>query len=106
MSTAIRKNIYQMPKKDYLVDSMSQQITKVEQDGPAWFPVLDLQYAYRQLPSDKETAKHCNFSIVGGDIIETYRFLTGFYGLPDMLAELQRALYSTLIGRKNINFFR
>ena len=45
--------------------------------------------------------KHCNFNIVSGDMTGTYRFKTGFYGLTDMPAEIQKAMDYTLIGLKN-----
>ena len=61
-----------------------------------WFTNLDLKNAYSQLALDKFTSNQCNFSIVGGDITGTYRFLTGFYGLGDMPNEIQRVMDSTL----------
>ena len=57
---------------------------------------MDLKNAYSQLALDKFTSNQCNFSIVGGDITGTYQFLTGFYGLGDMLKEFQRVMDSTL----------
>ena len=40
------------------------------------------------------TSRQYNLSIVGGNVMGTYRFLTGFYGLGDMPNEFQRVLYS------------
>ena len=58
--------------------------------------VLDLKYAYSQLKLTAETAKQCNFKIIGGQATGTYRFLTGFYGLADMPAEFQKAIDRTI----------
>ena len=63
--------------------------------------MLDLKYAYSQLRLTAETAKQCNFNIVGGQATGTYRFLTGFYGLVDMPAEFQKAMDCTLNHAKN-----
>ena len=63
--------------------------------------VLDLNYAYSQLKLTPETARHCNFNILGGKATGTYRFLNEFYGLADMLAEFQRAMDRTLNNSKN-----
>ena len=47
-----------------------------------------------------DTQKHCNFYILGGNAIGTYRFIKGFYGLTDMLATFQQIMDFTLA---NIN---
>ena len=47
------------------------------------------------------TAKQCNFNIVGGQATGICRFLTGFYGLGDMPAELQKAMDRTLNHAQN-----
>ena len=85
------KNKYQMPNVDELLDEVSQIITANE-SGTLYFSVLDLKYAYCQLKLTAETAKQCNFNIIGGQATGTYRFLTGFYGLADMPAEFQKAM--------------
>ena len=61
-----------------------------------YFKVLDLKYAYSQLKLTAETAKQCDFNIVGVTSNRTYRFLTGFYGLADMPAEFEKAIDRTL----------
>ena len=78
---------YQMPNIDCLVDSISKQITRVGNYGTAWLSTL--QYAFNQLPLEKD--KHCK-NIVRGDITGMYIFLTGFYGLTDMPAQLQKTV--------------
>ena len=54
--------------------------------------MLDLKYAYSQLKLASDSAKQCNFDIVGGKATGTYRFLTGFHGLAEMPAEFQKAM--------------
>ena len=85
------------------MDSISQIITnyKTEQADTIYFSTIDLKNAYSQLNLHPETAKHCNFNIVSGDVTGTYRSKTGFYGLTDMPAEFQKARDYTLIGLKN-----
>ena len=103
LNKAIHKNKYQMPHIETLMDSISQIITnyKTEPAEQIYFSTNDLKYAYSQLNLHPETANHCNFSIISGDMTGTYRFKTGFYGLTDMPAEFQKAMNYTLIGLKN-----
>ena len=91
----IYKNIYQMPNVHGLSDNVAAQISN-NSAGEVWFTNLDLKNAYSQLSLDNFTNSQCNFSLVGGDITGTYQFLTGFYGLGDMLKEFQRVMDSTL----------
>ena len=82
-----------MPNIDELMDNVSQIITSnPSPTAKVRFTLLDLRYAYGQLPLNLATSLQCNFSIVGGKATGTYRFLTGFYGLADMPAEFQQAL--------------
>ena len=103
LNESIHKNKYQMPNIETLMDSISQIITnyRTEPADKIYFSTIDLKYAYSQLNPHPETAKHCNFNIVSGDMTGTYRFKTGFYGLTDMPAEFQKAMDYTLIGLKN-----
>ena len=55
------------------------------------------------MPLDEETAKHCNFQIIGGKATGTYRFVTGFYWLTIMPTEFQS--YRSRIG-KPIKYIR
>ena len=59
------KNKYQMPNVDQLLDGVSQIVT-ANTNGTLYFSVLDLKYAYIQLKLTAETAKQCNFIIMGG----------------------------------------
>ena len=57
-----------------------------------------MKFACSQLKSDTETSRHCNFNIVSGEYTGTSRFITGFYGLNDILAAFQKVVDYTLIG--------
>ena len=89
------KNKYQMPNVEELLDGVSQIVT-ARATGTLFFTVLDLKYAYSQFKLTPQTARQCNFNIVGGTATGTYRFLTGFYGLADLPAEFQKAMDRTL----------
>ena len=99
----VHKNKYQMPNNETLIDSLSQIITdyKTESADKIYFSTIDLKYAYSQLNLHPDTAKHCNFNIVSGDMTGTYRFKTGFYGLTDNPAEIQKTMDHKLIGLKS-----
>ena len=94
------KNKYQMPNVDELMDGVSQIVTE-NKNGTLYFLVLDLKYAYSQIKLAADTAKQCNFHIVGGKATGTFRFMTGFYGLADMPAEFQKAMDRTINHAKN-----
>ena len=105
LNKAKHKNIYQMPNIEMLIYTISQHLTDTQNDQKAYFTTLDLKYAYDQLKWHQDTAKHCNFNIICGESTGTYRFKTGFYGLTDMLAELQKTMDYTLIGLQNTYCF-
>ena len=94
------KNKYQMPNVEELLDGVSQIVT-AQAAGTLFFTVLDLKYAYSQLKLTPQTARQCNFNIVGGKATGTYQFSTGFYGLADMPAEFQKAMDRTLNNSKS-----
>ena len=89
-----------MPNINLLIQTISQTLSTVPQE-PAYFTSLDLQYAYSQLKLHSDTARHCNFNLLSGDMTGTYCFKTGFYGLTDMPAEYQKAIDCTLAGLYN-----
>ena len=95
----LNKNKYQMPNVEELIDGVSQIITATA-EGTLYFTVLDLKYACSQIRLTADTAKQCNFNIVG-QATGTYRFLTVFYGLADMPADFQKAMDRTLNHSKN-----
>ena len=101
LNKAIHKNKYQMPNIDTLIESISQQISAPAPQNTTYFSTIDLKYAYSQLNLDANTANHCNFNIISGDMTGTYRFQTRFYGLTDMPTEFQKAMDYTLIGLQN-----
>ena len=100
INKAIHKNKYQMHNIECLMD-IAQSITQSSNEAQILFSTIDLRYAYSQLPLDEDTAKQCNFKIIGGQATGTYRFNTGFYGLTDMPAEFQKAIDKTLYNLKN-----
>ena len=65
LNKEVVKDKYQMPNLEHLVDMVAEQLD-TENEGIAWYTSLDMQYAYGQVPLNKETAKHCNFQIIGG----------------------------------------
>ena len=101
INKSIHKNKYQMHNIDCLMDSIAETITQSSVEGEVLFSTIDLRYAYSQLPLDDDTAKQCNFKIIGGQATGTYRFNTGFYGLTDMPAEFQKAIDKTLYNLSN-----
>ena len=94
-----------MPNIDTLVESISLQISAPASQNTTYFSTIDLKYAYSQLNLVINTANHCNFNFISGDMTGTYRFQTGFYGLTDMPAEFQKAMDYNLIGLKNTYCF-
>ena len=100
LNKAIHKNKYQMPNIDSLLQTISQTQSTAPQET-AYFSTLDLQYAYSQLNLHSDTARHCNFNLVSGDMTGAYCFKTRFYGLTDMLAEFQKGIDCTIAGLTN-----
>ena len=94
-----------MPIIDTLLESISQQISAPASQNTTYFSTIDLKYAYSQSSLDVNTATHCNFNIISGDMNGTYRFQTGFYGLTDMTADFQKAMDYTQIGLKKYTVF-
>ena len=92
-----------MPKIDSLIETISQTLSNAPQET-AYFKTLGLQYAYSQINLHNDTAGHCNFNIVSGDMICTYRFKTGLYGLTDMPVEFQKVIDCTLAGSNTFCF--
>ena len=85
-----------MPNMVELISKISAEITK--SNGEIWRSKIDLDYAYRQAKLSKEAAKHCVFSIIGGDFTGHYRFKKGFYGLSDIPTVFRQI--STIISTK------
>ena len=89
-----------MPNIDSIIHMISQTLSTAPQE-PAYLETLDLQYAYSQLNLHSDSARHCNFNLVSGDMTGFHRFKTGFYGVTDMPAEFQNAIDCTLVGLSN-----
>ena len=94
-----------MSNIDNLIDTIQQTLNKTASQETAYFSTLDLKYAYSQHNLDPETAQHCNFNIISGEGTGTYRFITGFYGLTDMPAALQKVMDYILFGLQNTRCF-
>ena len=106
LNEAIHKNKYQMQSIDHLLDTISKKISEQKiKPGTFYFSKIDLKYAYSQIPLHKDTQKHCNFNILGGNATGTYRFINGFYGLTDMPATFQKAIDYTLNNKNSAHAF-
>ena len=86
------KNKYQMPNVEELLDGVSQIVT-AEAAGTLFFTVLDLKYAYSQLKLTPQTARQCNFNIVGGG--GSYGYISIFDGI------LRVGRYASRISKSN-----
>ena len=104
LNNEIVKDKNQMPNLEQLVDLVAEQLDNKEQ-GKALYTSLEMRYAYEQEPLEEETAKHCNFQIIGGKTTGTYRFVTGFYGLTIMPTEVQKAMDQKLRNLPNTYVF-
>ena len=100
LNKEVVKDKFQMPNLEHLVDMVAEQLD-TENEGIACYTSLDMQYAYGQVLLNKETAKHCNFQILGGKATGTYKFVTGFYGLTVMPTEFQKAMDTELANIPN-----
>ena len=105
LNKSIRKNKYQMPNIDNLIDTIQQNLNTNASQDTAYFSTLDLNYAYCQPNVDPETARQCNFNTVIDESTGIYRFVTGFYGLTDMPAAFQKVTVYTLVGLDNTHCF-
>ena len=83
------------------MDNIAQKITQSSDEGEVLFSTLDLRYVYSQILLDEDTAKQCNFSIIGGQATGTYRSNNGFYGRTDMPAKFQKAIDKILYNLTN-----
>ena len=82
-----------MQNIDCLMDNVAQSIWQSLDNG-------NLRYRDEKLPLGESTATQCNFSFVGSQATNTYRFIAGFYGLTDVAVEFQKPIDKTLIGFK------
>ena len=84
-----------MHKIDCLTDNIAQSISESSHEREVLYSTINSRYAYSQLPLDEATTKQCNFQIIIGEATGIYRFVTGFYGLTNMLAEFHKAIDNT-----------
>ena len=99
LNSYITKDKYQMPNVENLMDMIAEKMN--ENEGEVWFTTLDLRYAYGQIQLEEETARQCNFKIIGGEATGTYRYVNGFYGLTVMPTEFQRVIDKVLEKEKD-----
>ena len=104
LNNELIKDKYQMPNLEHLVDMVAEQLDN-STSGQAWYTSLDVRYAHGQVPLDEETARHCNFQIIGGKATGTHRFITGFYGLTVMPTEFQKVMDKKLSNIANTYVF-
>ena len=77
MNENIKKDKYQMPNLDDLLNTFAETIT-TQKGEKVWFTSVDLKYAFGQVFLNPELAKHCNFAITGGKASGIYRFKRDF----------------------------
>ena len=102
LNIAILKEKYQMLNLDNLMEQVAET-TNSDNQGEVLFISLDMLYAYGQTELHKETARHCNFQIVGGRA--TGAFNTGYYGLTIMPPEFQKMMDKLLHNIRNLCAF-
>ena len=92
-----------MPNIETLIECISQIITnyKTEPHEKICFSTIKLKYSFIPQNLHFDTAKHCNFNIVSGDMSGEYIFRTGFWELIDIPAEFQKAIDNTRTGLNN-----
>ena len=95
------KNKYQMPKIDLLLENIAQ-VVKSEKSQQMLISTLDLRYAYSQVPLDKSIREQC---ISASLEVTPSELQTGFVGLTDIPAELEKAIDLTLTNCTNTNAY-
>ena len=65
-----------VPDAEYLLAKSNDRKNTVNSTARnSFFTTLDLQYAYSQLNLHSDTARHCNFNLVNGDMTGTYHLM-------------------------------
>ena len=100
LNEAIQKDKYQMPNLDNLMEQVAEIINDGN-EGVVRFTSLDMSYAYGQTELHPDTARHCNFQIIGGRATGRYAFSTGYYGLTIMPPVFQKIMNQILINVQN-----
>ena len=104
LNYAIRKEKYQMPNLDNLMEKVAEIINS-EKEGEVRCTALDMMYANGQTELHPETARHCNFQVSGGRATGTYAFNTGYYGLTIMPPDFQKIMHKLLHQVRNTSAF-
>ena len=104
LNNAILKSNHQMPNLGNLMENTAE-IVNEDKEGEVMFSSLDKLYPYGQTLLHPDTAKHCNFQILGGESAGTYAFNTGYYGLTIMPPEFQTIMDNILHTTKNTFVF-
>ena len=102
------KLIIKCPNLERLMEKVTEIIIG-KQEGEVLFTSLDKPYAYEQTILHPETAKHCNFQIIGSETTGTYNsFRTRYYGLTltTMPLKFQKIMDRKLHKRKNTSSFK
>ena len=86
-----------MPNINELINNVALQLSE-STDGQVWYSNLDLKNAYSQHKLCESTSKQRNLSLLRGEAVGTYRFLTRVYGFGNMSNEFQRVMVSLLKG--------
>ena len=92
-----------MPKLDTLLDMVTEKLV-VEREE-AWFSSVDMTYAYGQVTLHLRTAKQCNFQILCGKSMGTYRVVPSFCGMSFMSTELQKVIFMLLAKFREVFVF-
>ena len=100
LNNGIQKDNYQMPNLDNLMEQVAEIINSTN-EGDVRFNSLDMQYGYGQTELHPDTAKHCNFQIIGAKATGTYTFKTGLFGLTTMPPEFQKIMDKILHNVQN-----
>ena len=70
LNQVIDKDKYQMPNLDNLLDIEAEKLDS--ENGEAWYPSVDITYAYGQVALHSLTAKYCNVQLIGVESTGTY----------------------------------
>ena len=88
LNQALDEDKYRMLDLENLLDMVAEKLETEKCE--AWFSLVDMAYAYGQVPRHQLTAKQCNSQFVGSKFTGTYRLLTGLYSLSVRLTEFQK----------------
>ena len=94
-----------MPNADLLIRNFSQKLSSNASQETAYLSFIDLQYTKGPLNLHREISHYCNLKIVSGGLTGTYLFKSGFNGLTNTPAEVQNAIYYTLISLEDTYCF-